>query len=308
MSAPSGVAAPSTPSVGWLAAFGLLFVWSGWVVISRLGVIQTLTVYDMIFLRFTVSGLVMAPFAWHYWPRHIAWWKLCLFSVTTGVPHLMFSFTGMTFAPASHAGILMNGTMPIFAALIAWWWLKDRPPVWKGVGMIIILSGCVLIGLDQSSGGVGPDAWIGHLCFMASALLLASYMVGTRVLGVTAMQVLVSIPLINLAWYIPLYVMFLPKAIDVAPMSEILLQGLYQGFGPGILGITLFTIAIRTIGSTPTAAVMAWVPGMAAILGIPLLGEWPSELAWVGLLVVTAGILITVTNLPGSWRRWLRAL
>ncbi len=39
---------PSRPLIGWLAALGVVFIWSGWVVVSRLGVIQTLTIYDMV--------------------------------------------------------------------------------------------------------------------------------------------------------------------------------------------------------------------------------------------------------------------
>ena len=44
------------PLSGWLAAFGVLLIWSGWVVISRLGVVQTLTIYDMVALRFLNSA------------------------------------------------------------------------------------------------------------------------------------------------------------------------------------------------------------------------------------------------------------
>jgi len=102
----------------------------------------------------------------------------------------------------------------------------------------------------------------------------------------------------NLLWYGPVYLLFLPKAIDRAPWSEILLQGLYQGLGPAVLGVLCFTVAIRAIGATATAAVMAGVPGAAAILAIPIIGEWPSPLAWAGLGLATAGILLTAGWTP----------
>lgn len=34
-------------------------------------------------------------------------------------------------------------------------------------------------------------------------------------------------------------------------------------------------------------------PGMAALLAIPILGEWPSDFAWTGLILTTGGILLT---------------
>ena len=278
---------------GWLAAFGVLLIWSGWVVVARLGVTQTLTIYDMVALRFVVAVIAVSPFIVSYWPRNLCWWKVALLGCGPGVPYLLFAFTGMKFAPASHAGILMNGSLPVFAALIGWLWLGDRPGKRTVTGLTIILCGCVMIGMDRSSGGIGPDAWIGHLFFLSAACILAAYMVATKFWQLTPLQAMVAIPTANLIWFGPVYLTILPSTIDRAPWSEILLQGIYQGLGPSILGVLFFTTAIRSIGPTPTAAVMAGVPGLAALLAIPVLGEWPSVLAWFGLAVVTAGILLT---------------
>jgi drug/metabolite transporter (DMT)-like permease len=187
-------------------------------------------------LRFLVATVVVSPIIWRYWPRGLAWWKIVVLSCGPGVPYVLFAFLGMKFAPASHAGILMNGTLPILAALIGWSWLKDAPTRWKAFGMGIILCGSLLIGWDRTSVGVGPEAWIGHLCFLASAGLMAAYMAAAKVWRLAPMQALASIPLVNLAWFGPVYLIFLPKAIDRAEWSEILFQGLYQGLGPGILG------------------------------------------------------------------------
>lgn len=288
---------------GWSAAFGVLFVWSGWVVVSRLGVINNLTVYDMAALRFAVASLAVAPLAWRFWPRDLAWWKILALGCGPGVPYVLFAFSGMQFAPASHAGILMNGTLPIFAAVLAWIWLGERASAWQAAGMAVILSGCVLIGWDRETAGAGPTAWIGHLLFLGASATLGAYMVATRAWGITAMQALVAVPIANIAWYGPIYLLFLPKAIDRAGWDEIVLQGLYQGLGPSLLGVVLFTVALRSIGSTRSAAVMAGVPGVAALLAIPVLSEWPSAQAWGGLALATAGILLTAGWRPGLGRK-----
>ena len=89
---------------GWLAAFGVLLIWSGWVVVARLGVMQTLTIYDMVALRFLVAVIAVSPFIVSYWPRNLCWWKVALLGCGPGVPYLLLAFTGMKFAPASHAG------------------------------------------------------------------------------------------------------------------------------------------------------------------------------------------------------------
>ena len=288
------------PLTGWLAACGVIVIWSGWVVVSRLGVVQTLTIYDMVFLRFLVATVAIAPFLWRFWPRHLRWWQTVLISCGQGAPYLLFAFGGLTFAPASHAGIMMNGTLPIFAAVLGWLWLNDRPDRWKSLGMVVILIGCGLIGWDRESVGVTPDAWIGHLMFMAASLLVAANLIGTKAWQLTATQAMVAIPTINFAWFAPLYLVALPKALNATPWSEIILQGAYQGLGPSILGVLFFTTAIRTIGTSPTAAMMAMVPGMAALMAIPVLGEWPSVFAWAGLVVATGGILLAAGWRPGQ--------
>ncbi|MEM7224618.1 MAG: DMT family transporter [Pseudomonadota bacterium] len=294
------------PSIGWLAAFGVVFIWSGWVVVSRLGVVQALTIYDMVALRFAVATLAVAPFVWRYWPRTLKWWQIALISFGQGAPYLLLAFGGMRFAPASHAGIMMNGTLPIFAALVGWFWLGDRPDRWRIAGMAVILAGCGMIGWDRNSVGVASDAWIGHLLFMGAALFVAINLIATKAWQLTAMQAMVCIPTVNLLWFGPLYLAVLPKNLSSASWSEIALQGIYQGLGPSVLAVLFFTTAIRSIGPSPTAAMMAMVPGMAALMAIPLLGEWPSAVAWIGLILATGGILLAAGLGPAKRARVAR--
>lgn len=287
----------SRPLLGWLAAFGVVIIWSGWVVVSRLGVVQTLTIYDLVALRFVVATVAVAPFVWRYWPRQLRWWQVAIISCGQGAPYLLLAFGGFQFAPASHAGIMMNGTLPVLAAFLGWVWLKDRPDRWKIIGMAVILVGCGLISWDTESVGVSPDAWIGHLLFVASASFIAVNLIATRAWQFTPMQAMVCIPTVNLAWFAPLYLAVLPKAVHVAPWTEIILQGAYQGLGPSVIAVLLFTTAVRSIGTSATAAMMAMVPGVAALFAIPALGEWPSLFAWVGLVLATGGILLAA----GRW-------
>lgn len=291
----------SRPLPGWLAAFGVVIIWSGWVVVSRLGVVQTLTIYDLVALRFVVATVAVAPFVWRYWPRQLAWWQIALISCGQGAPYLLLAFGGFQFAPASHAGIMMNGTLPVLAAVLGWVWLKDRPDRWKMIGMVVILISCGLIGWDRESVGVSPDAWIGHLLFVASAAFIAVNMIATRAWQLTPMQAMVCIPTVNLAWFGPVYLALLPKAVHAAPWPEIILQGAYQGLGPSVVAVLLFTTAVRSIGTSATAAMMAMVPGVAAVLAIPVLGEWPSLAAWIGLVLATGGILLAAGLRLSRW-------
>ncbi len=63
------------------SAIAVIFIWSGYIVFSRAGVITSLTAYDITALRFMVAGLIVAPFAWHWWPRHLSWKALGLLAL-----------------------------------------------------------------------------------------------------------------------------------------------------------------------------------------------------------------------------------
>ncbi len=286
-----------TRLAGWAAAFGVVGIWSGWLVVSRLGVLQSLTAYDLMALRFLIATIVVSPFVWRHWPRHLNWRQVAVLSFGQGVPFLLLSFGGLQFAPAAHAGIVTNGLLPIFTALLAWVWLRERPSRWRGYGMAFILVGCIMIGWDRETVGAGSEAWLGHLMFVGAALFVAINAIATKAWGLTALQAVVTIPAVNLAWYGPAYLMGLPSGLTEASWPEIALQAGYQGLFPSVLGAVLFTTAIRNIGPASTTAMMALVPGAAAILAIPVLGEWPSALAWTGLAIVTAGI-----RLAAGWR------
>ena len=290
----------TSPLTGWLAALGVVVIWSGWVVISRLGVVQTLTIYDMVALRFAVATVAVAPFVVRFWPETLRWWQILLIACGQGVPYLLLAFGGLQFAPASHAGTMMNGTLPVFAAALGWYFLKDQPGPWRIAGMLVILVGCGLISWDRQSGGVATNAWIGHLMFLAGSLFVAVNLIGTKAWQLTPVQAMVCIPTVNLAWYAPVYLLVLPKTIHVAPWSEIVLQGAYQGLGPSVVAVLLFATAIRSVGPSTTAAMMAMVPGMTALFAIPLLGEWPSLTAWGGLALTTAGIVLAAGWRPSS--------
>lgn len=283
--------------IGWSAAFGALWIWSCWLVVSRFGVEQTLTIYDMVFLRFFVASVVVAPLAFKFWPRQLKLWQILVLSAGPGTPYVLLAFSGMQFAPASHAGVLMNGTIPIFSMLLAWIWMRQRSDRWAVAGVVIILLGCFCIGWQSGDGGSHDKIWIGHLLFVSTSIIISVYSIATKVWSITPLQAMVSIPLVNIVFYGPIYLLGLPKNIGQAPINEILLQGLYQGIGPSVLGVLFFTTAVRHIGPTATAAGLAGVPALASLLAIPILDEWPTAMVWIGLFLATTGIAVAA-----GWR------
>jgi drug/metabolite transporter (DMT)-like permease len=81
----------------------------------------------------------------------------------------------------------------------------------------------------------------------------------------------------------------------------VLVQAGVQGVLSGVFAIVLYGVAITRLGASRGAAMTALVPPFAALLGIPLLGEWPGLPTIGAILLTTAGVTLAAGAFDG-WR------
>ncbi|WP_417782068.1 DMT family transporter [Terasakiella pusilla] len=282
-----------SPALGIISALLIAGLWSGFIVVSRMGAQSPLSVYDMAALRFGFAGLVLLPATFMWWPIRLKIWQILILAAGTGVPYALFAYAGFLFAPVSHGGVFINGALPVFTTIVGMVWMKSYPNTRTWIAIAIILLGCGLTAFAKDGFG-GGDSWMGDLLFMAAALTMAVYMPATKIWKLTMKELMSFVPFVNAILFLPIWYLFLPSHLEEAETSDILLQMLYQGLGPSILGLVFFFLAIKHLGATPTAAILALVPSIAALLGIPLLGDIPHIYEWVGMGLVTLGIWITL--------------
>jgi len=100
-----------------LAAVG---IWSGWIVVARLGLQTSLTPWDIAALRFSVAGLLLLPYVLvkGLALERLGWIGLVAIVLGGGAPVLLAN-AGLLFAPAAHAGALFPGVMPLAVAILA---------------------------------------------------------------------------------------------------------------------------------------------------------------------------------------------
>lgn len=285
----------TSPLLGLLCAVMIVLIWSGFILVSRMGALSPLSIYDMAALRFGFAGFLLLPATWLWWPRRLNLTQILLLSAGTGAPYVLLAYAGFSFAPVSHGGVFINGILPIFTTLISIIWLGLRPPRTVYVAICIILLGCSLTAFAK--GGVGSSSsWIGDLLFSLAALIMAAYMPATKAWKITLKELLSFVPFVNALIFLPLWYFFLPSHLDEASLNDIFLQMLYQGLGPSIFGLIFFFLAIKHLGATPTACVLALVPSLASLMGIPILGDIPHILEWIGMGLVCLGILLSLKS------------
>lgn len=293
---------PSAPSfaVGISCALIVPFVWGGWIVASRFGVLNALTPFDVTALRVGVASLIVLPLLLTRGFAGLPLWKGAVLSFGVGMPFALTSFIGMALAPVVHAGVLTNGVMPIFAAIIGYYWLREVPARKQIGGMFLIVVGGAMVGGDSFQLDAPRSQWLGDLLLIGAAGCFALYMTALRRWNVTILQAIIAVPTISSAVYIPIWVIFLPSGLlqfdNFPPWPEIALQTVYQGIVASFIVVMLVTRATRSVSATTMAVLLAGAPTLGVLFGIVLLSEWPSMLAWFGLAITTLGMVFAVAR------------
>ena len=283
------------PALGLAAATFVVFIWSGWLIVTKIGADSTLTIFDIAALRFGISGLVALPIVIYYKPwRGMPLHRIAVLAILAGVPYVLVSYSAFLFAPAAYGGVFMNGMLPALTLVLAWLFLKERPRWLQIGGSALILAGAALAVIDASV-SAADGAWIGILLFLLAASIFSVYLVLNRLWQVTIPQLLLSLSVISGLIYVPIWALFLPSALGESATSVILLQAFYQIL-PNLVGLNLLAFAVRHVGASATAAVMSAVPSVGAILALLILGEQLGALTWLGIAVLSLGILLTAVK------------
>lgn len=289
----------TNPMLGLAAAIIVVFIWSGWLIVTKVGAESTLTIYDIAALRFGLSGLASLPIVIYFKPwRGLPIHRIAIMALLAGVPYVLISFGAFTFAPAAYGGVFMNGVLPAMTLALAWLWLKERPRLWQLAGAALIIAGASLAAIDARQ-SPAPDAWIGAVLFLVAAAIFAVYMILNRLWQVTAPQVLLSLSVVSGLIYVPIWYLFLPSNLAETAAGPIVLQGAYQML-PSLVGMNLLTLSVRHIGAPASAAIMSVVPSLGAILGLLILGEALGAMTWIGIVVLSLGILLTAVRPQGG--------
>src|ERR1700759_3487431 len=92
---------------GALYGLAAVSIWSGWIVVARLGLRTSLTPWDIAALRFGVAGVLLLPYVLKHGLAIARLGGVGLAAVVLGGAAPVFlANSGLLFAPAAHAGAL----------------------------------------------------------------------------------------------------------------------------------------------------------------------------------------------------------
>jgi len=222
-------------------------------------------------------------------------WKLT-FAVgvlNSAIPFVCFTYALLSITTGLSA--ILNATVPLFGAVLAWLWLKDRPSKSRMLGLAVGFAGVTMLAWDKAS--FKPDASGATTGWAVLAVLLACFCYGLaasvakRFMGglpslvsATGSQIGASMALI------PFTLLYWP---DHAPGLQAWLAVLVLGVVCTGLAYVLYFRLIERAGPARALSVTFAIPAFAVLYGVLLLGESITPWMVVCALVIIAGTTLS---------------
>ncbi|MDX0802288.1 EamA family transporter [Sinorhizobium medicae] len=201
---------------------------------------------------------------------------------------------GQATVSAGAAGFIVN-TQPLFMVLLAVLCLKERFSRWSWIGTVLGFSGVALIASGQPGGlsfGTGSTLiMLAAACAAAYSILQRPLFARAEPLDVTAL-VIVAGALALTPW--------LSAGISqvMRARPDTWLMVMFLAIGPGIIGQSCWTYALKSFGAARAGQFLYLVPPFSVGLAWLLLGEIPQPNTVLGGALALAGVVIV-----NSWGR-----
>ena len=184
--------------------------------------------------------------------------------------------------------MLVNGMLPVFGTMAAWFYFKQRISPGRYAAIFLIF----LANLIMTGGGFfSSEHLLGIFLLLSAAIVYTFHMLGIRLWGFSWKDVLVVVPTVNCVLFLPIW-FFFPSTGFKVPLSEILLQAIYQGIVVNILALSCVAYAIRHLGTITVSLFMSFVPVITALIAWLLLGESLNVREIAAILGCTVGLII----------------
>lgn len=268
----------STPApASWRVDFVLLAaIWGASFMFMRMGALE-FGALATAGLRVTIACMFLLPVLLfkRQGPRLRQHWRLVLVVglLNSAIPFVCFSYALLSISTGLSS--ILNATVPLFGAIVAWVWLGDRPHASRITGLVLGFVGVALLAWDKAS--FRPDA-NGHspglgvlacllatLCYGLAASFTKRYMTGVpSLVSATGSQLGAALVLVPLAlWQWPAHVVSSSAWLAVLALGVVC---------TGLAYILYFRI-IERAGPARALAVTFCIPVFAVAYGVVLLGE-----------------------------------
>lgn len=289
----------------------LAAIWGGSFLLMRLGAAE-FGPFVTAFLRVTLAALFLLPLlVWRgQWPALRAKLKpiMAVGVLSSGLPFVLFGFAVLHISTGLSS--ILNATTPLWGALVAWAWLRDKLNVTRTLGLVIGFCGVAALAWNKASftatvsgvvSGVQPSdtlsGWAvlaclaATLCYGFSASFTKKYLTGVPPMAsATGSQMGAAVMLLVPA------LMTVPA---VAPGWKAWAAIIFLAFFCTSVAYVLYFRLIERAGPARAVAVTFLIPVFGVLYGTVLLSEQITT-----AMVVWGAVIVLGTALSTGVLRW----
>ena len=255
-------------------------------------------------LRVAIASLALLPvmLSRGLWPQLRQHWKPVMICglINSAIPFALFSFALLSISTGLSS--ILNATVPLFGALVAWLWLGDKPGTSRTVGLVIGFIGVALLASGKAS--FKPDAsgavtaWGILACLLATISYAVAASFTRRFLsGLNSLMVATGSQIgAALGLALPTLLMWPVQAPSLKAWGALLALGILCT----AVAYVLFFRLIEQLGPARAITVTFTIPVFAVFYGVTLLGETVTTwMLFCGVIVLCGTALATgLVKLP----------
>lgn len=197
----------------------------------------------------------------------------------------MLTFVIANKLTASANVILLQYSAPVWACLLAWLLIKEKPRIQQWIALVLVISGMIIFFKDGLAGG----AFFGDALAVISGILFGAHSVFMRMQkeGNPADSLLLS-HIITAAFAIPFFFLY-PPDLTPASIGAISFMGIFE------IGCTslLFSYGIRRVPVVQAMLTATIEPVLNPVWVLLVTGEIPSLSALMGGAIIVGAVVIS---------------
>ncbi|MFC3476804.1 DMT family transporter [Halobacterium litoreum] len=224
-------------------------------------------------------------------------WLLVTASGALLAGHFAAWFASIEYTSIAASTTLVQ-TQPAFVAVGAWLLLDERVTSRVAGGILVAISGSVLLSAGDFLGGttVGSNPSLGNGLAVLGAASAAGYVLAGR----SVRQRLSLGPYVLVVYGVCAATLFAAALALGLPLANYPAHewGLFvaMAVGPGLLGHTVVNWALKYVESSIVSVSLLGEPVGSALLALAIFGEVPGEFTILGGAVILLGIAVTATD------------
>ena len=277
----------------------MAILWGGTFIAARV-VAQDVGPFSASFLRFAIASIFLVFITIRLEGKIPRLKKhqilpVILLGLTGVFAYNFFFFSGLKTVAASRGSIIV-ATNPIFIALFAYTFFKEKLTGINVIGILFCVSGAIIViskgnPLGIIQGGLGA----GELYILGCVASWVLY----SLIGKIAMKDMSPLVAVTYSCLVGGILLFFPACMegmpgDIAKYSAVDWSGIfYLGFFGSVLGFTWYYQGIKKIGAAKASVFINFVPISAVILACLILKEKLDLSLITGAIMVIGGAYLT---------------